>query len=354
MLLKRFIEDGQTVCAAIPISMDENEKKCEMDLLSIGCRLIHTSIDRRGMNPLKDISLFCEYIKILHKYDPDTVLLYTIKPNVYGGLACRLKRVSYISTITGLGTAFNKKGMLRTIVVLLYRIGLKNASTVMFQNCANMCVFRDLKIGHNYRLIPGSGVDLTIHNFEPYPSDKMPISFTFVGRIMKDKGIEEFLEAAKAIKNEYPEVEFNLVGGFDESYQHNVEIYEKQGIVNYLGSHTDVHVFYKECSAVIMPSYHEGLCNVCLEGAATGRPLLASKIPGCIETFDDGVTGIGFEACSAKALEEAIRKFLSLNHEERANMGKLGRKKMEREFDRNIVVNAYIEEINKTDGRHAK
>lgn len=297
------------------------------------------------MNPVKDFSLFQTYRKLLRDIKPDVVLTYTVKPNVYGGLACRLAHIPYITTITGLGTTFEKQGMIRTLVISLYRLGLKKASAVMFQNTTNQSLFKSLNIGRNYHVVSGSGVNLEQHCFEPYPAEDTLIRLTFVGRIMRDKGIGELLEAARAIKKNHPEVQFDLIGGFDEAYQNAVQDAVDAGIVNYLGSQKEMHPFYTNSWAVIMPSYHEGISNVCLEAASTGRPVLASNVPGCRETFDDGVTGIGFEAKSAEALQKAIEKFLSLPYEEKVKMGCAGRAKMEREFDRKHVVEAYITEI---------
>ena len=333
------------------LSMPDADRKKE--LTGLGCRYIATEFDRRGMNPVKDFSLFRTYRKLLRDIKPDVVLTYTVKPNVYGGLACRLAHVPYISTVTGLGTSLENPGLLRKLVVFLYRLGLKKASAVMFQNSTNKELFESLHIGRNYHAVSGSGVNLEQHCFEPYPTEDTPVRLIFVGRIMRDKGINELLEAAKTIKATHPDVQFDLIGGFDEAFQPIVEEAEANGLVHYLGVQSEMHGFYKNCWAVVMPSYHEGICNVCLEGASTGRPLLASNVPGCMETFDDGVSGIGFEAKSASALSEAIEKFLALPYAQKVAMGAAGRKKMEQEFDREQVVQAYLYQINEA-GKETK
>ena len=323
------------------------------ELKALGIELIETPLNRRSMNPIKDVSLFQTYRKLLRDIKPDVVLTYTVKPNVYGGLACRLAHVPYISTVTGLGTSLENPGLLQKLVVFLYRLGLKKASAVMFQNSTNKELFERLHIGRNHRLVSGSGVNLEQHCFEPYPLEDTPVRLTFVGRIMRDKGIMELLEAAKTVKSIHPDVQFDLIGGFDEAFQPIVEEAEANGLVHYLGVQSEMHGFYKNCWAVVMPSYHEGICNVCLEGASTGRPLLASNVPGCVETFDDGVSGIGFDAKSASALTEAIEKFLALPYAQKAAMGAVGRKKMEQEFDRKQVVQAYLYQINEA-GKETK
>ena len=345
--LTRLIEDSCELFVSLP-----KGDRCK-DIEKLGCRVINTNIDRRGMNPVKDFSLFRTYRKLLRNIKPDVVLTYTVKPNVYGGLACRLAHVPYISTVTGLGTSLENPGLLQKLVVFLYLLGLKKASAVMFQNSTNKELFERLHIGRNHRLVSGSGVNLEQHCFEPYPTEDTPVRLTFVGRIMRDKGINELLEAAKTIKATHPDVQFDLIGGFDEAFQPIVEEAEVNGIVHYLGVQSEMHRFYKDCWAVVMPSYHEGICNVCLEGASTGRPLLASNVPGCMETFDDGVSGIGFDAKSVSALTEAIEIFLALPYAQKAAMGAAGRKKMEQEFDREQVVQAYLYQI-KEAGKETK
>ena len=328
------------VCSPV----DEHTENIE----SLGCLVVASPLDRRGINPIKDLKLLWGYVRLLHKERPDIALLYTVKPNVYGGLACRMTKTPYLPNVTGLGTSVENGGALQKIVLTLYQIGLRKSRCTFFQNSENQQFFinRQVVLGPT-RLIPGSGVNLQGHTFEPYPEKDKPIRFTFVGRIMRDKGIYELLQAAAAIKEKYPEVIFDLIGGFDESCQDGVRQAERKGDINYLGPQSDVHPFYQRSWAVIMPSYHEGMSNVCLEAAATGRPVLASDVPGCRETFDEGVSGLGFAAKDAECLTSAIEKFIALPYDQKVKMGRSGREKMEREFDRQIIVDAYLEEINK-------
>lgn len=313
-----------------------------------GCIVHHTFIERRGMNPIKDGRLMMEYFKLMRKVKPDVVLTYTIKPNIYGSLCCRLKRIPYIVNITGLGSAFEEDGLLRKLVVFLYKIALKKASCVFFQNAKNKDIFDNFGIkGKKVRLVPGSGVNLDRHAFEEYPSKDEPVKLVFVGRIMKEKGIDELLYTAEKIKEEFPKVVFQLIGSYEEDYKETVETLQQSGIVEFLGYQKIIHPFYKAASAAVIPSYHEGMSNVVLECAATGRPVLASDIPGCREGFDDGITGIGFIPRDKEAFYQAVKCFLNLSYEERKEMGKNARKKMEQEFDRRIVVESYMEEINR-------
>lgn len=340
-LLERLISDVHTVYASLP------DGELIPDIKALGCEVIITEISRRGVNPIEDIKLLQNYKRIIKEKKPDVVLTYTIKPNVYGGAACASLNVPYIANVTGLGTAIENGGLMQKITLTLYRYGLRKANTVFFQNVTNKDFFeKEGLLKSKSLLIPGSGVNTEQHRYEPYPEiSKHEDKFLFVGRIMKDKGIGELLEAAKKIKGIYPNVTFDVVGGFDENYSDEIKALENDGIIKYWGQQSDVHQFYKNCCAVVLPSYHEGMANVLLEASSTGRPVLASNIPGCTETFDEGITGFGFKEKSAENLVESIKDFIELDYDKKVNMGKAAREKVKREFDRNIVVNAYIEEL---------
>lgn len=328
----------------VHVSLPDEEKVPE--LAAEGCIVHHTAIDRRGMNPVRDLGLFFSYWKLIGSVKPEVVLTYTIKPNIYGSLVCRVRRIPYIVNITGLGSAFENGGMVQRLVVFLYKIALKKAFCIFFQNEKNQEIFKQYGIwGRKARLVPGSGVNLDRHAFEEYSSKEEKMIFLYVGRVMKEKGIDELLYAAKAICSEYPQAVFRLVGNYEEDYKDIVKQLEKDGILELIGYQKEIHPYYKEAAAVLMPSYHEGMSNVILEASATGRPILASNIPGCKEGFTEGVTGFGFQARDKEALLEALKRFLRLSHEERALMGRNARIKMEQEFDRKQVVNAYMEEI---------
>lgn len=345
-LLLRLLKEYE-----VHVSLPDEEEVPE--IAREGCIVHHTFLERRGMNPVKDGMLLLRYLKLMRKVKPDVVLTYTIKPNIYGSLCCRMLQVPYIVNITGLGSAFEHEGMLQKLVVFLYKTALKKASCVFFQNAKNKDVFADFGIrGKKERLVPGSGVNLDRHTFEEYPAKEEPVRLLFVGRIMKEKGIEELLYAAEKIRQEFSDVIFELVGSYEDDYKDLIEEKQKAGIVQFTGYQKIIHPFYKRASAALMPSYHEGMSNVILEAAATGRPVLASDIPGCREGFDDGITGIGFVPRDGQACYEAVKRFLTHSYEERKEMGINARRKMEREFDRNIVVASYIEEIEKiTEGR---
>lgn len=342
-LLEEFLARGDQVYAAFP------EDEYRIPLEQMGCTVIDTPFERRGMNPIKDLKLLYTYWKLLAEVRPDAVLTYTVKPNVYGGLACRLKKIPYFSNVTGLGTSIQNPGPLQTISLTLYRIGLKKADCVFFQNSYNKAFMEKKGVcGRAARLLPGSGVNLSQHACYPYPQDDGHIRFLFVGRIMRDKGIEELLQCASVVHQRNSSAEFFLVGGYDEpQYMEQIQALEKAGILRYLGWRPDVQDLMKQAHCIIHPSYHEGLSNVLLEAAACGRPVIASNVPGCQETFDDGITGLGCTAKSADSLIAAVERFLALSYEQKAAMGRAGREKVEREFDRNLVVNAYMEELEK-------
>ncbi len=335
-LVLTLLKDYQ-VAASLP---DEVRTK---ELSEEGCRIIHTPINRRGVNPLEDLKLVLGYHRLLKKEKPDLVLTYTIKPNIYGGFCCRMKGIPYIATVTGLGSTFQKQGLLLRMITAMYRAGLKKAACIFFQNEENRRIFEDYRItGRKSRLVKGSGVNVKRHAFEPYPEGK-ETHFLYVGRIMKEKGIDELLASAGELRG--PGVFFELLGYCDEDYQERLAQAEQQGNIRQLGFDPNVHEYLKRCSALVLPTYHEGMSNVLMEASATGRPVIATYISGCREIFEDGVTGFGCRPKSSQDLVCALRKFLALSVPERAEMGRRAREKMEREFDREKVVQAYLEEI---------
>ncbi len=337
-LLVRLLENHKVI-----ISLPDTTKVKE--LTEEGCEIITTPINRRGVNPKEDFKLLLEYRRLLKRMKPDLVITYTIKPNIYAGFACRLLRMPYVVTITGLGGAFDRKGFFLKMIITMYRIGLKKAECVFFQNTENMDIFKGYRIqGKKERLVNGSGVNLARHCFEEYPKGEKTI-FLFVGRVMKERGILEYLEASVRLHRE--DVEFAILGYCDENYQDLLNEYEEKGIISQWGFHTEVHPFLAKASAIVVASFHEGMSNALIEAAATGRPVIASRISGCQEAFGEGETGFGFTPGNADDLIRAMESFLELSKEEQAAMGKAARKKMEQEFDRNIVIDAYMEEVNK-------
>lgn len=344
-LVQKLIQNGYEVYISLPKDDDKVPK-----MIDWGCKFIETNVDGRGKNPFTDLKLILHYIRILKKIKPDVILAYTIKPNLYGGLASRWLRVPYINTITGLGSGFIKDSFLKRFLSVMYKVSLKKSSTVFFQNTADMNVLIKSKtLKAPYALIPGSGVNLDEYRYKNFPMDGR-VTFIFIGRIMKDKGIDQYLEAAKIIKTKHPNTKFHVIGYVEESqsqYKEKISQYEKDGYIHYFGYQSVVKSFIEEAHCLIQPSHGgEGLSNVLLETAATGRVLIASNIPGCRETIDEGQNGYLFEAKNTDELVKRIEEFLTITSEEKVKMGKNSRMKVEKEFDRNIVVNAYMNKIN--------
>lgn len=338
-LIETLLQKGHKVVVAVPKG-DYGEQ-----LHSLGCELIYTAVNRRGKNPYQDIKLFWHYIKIMKNRRPNCILGYTIKPNLYGGIIAKYFRIPMFHTITGLGTVFLKDSFFKRCIIVLYRFSLRDSACVFFQNQANMETFHKLHIqGKKHRLVPGSGVNLIQHKLESYPESEN-IRFLYVGRIMKEKGIEEYVTAAKVIRKQYPNTEFHVIGFCEAGYQEKMDKWQKEKCIIYHGMQKNVHAFIKKSHCIIHPSYHEGLSNVLLEAAACGRAVLASNIPGCRECFDEGISGYGVCAGDEKDLIAKIHRFLLLSQNEKASMGRYGRKKIEREFDRQKVIASYIEEI---------
>lgn len=343
-LLEELIKQNNEVYISLP--NDEYVPKLE----SLGCKFINTSVSRRGTNPITDFKLLMNYNKIIRSIKPDVVLTYTIKPNVYGGLACRLANVPCIANITGLGTAVENGGLLQKITLFLYKISLKKSKCVFFQNKENEELFTKKKIiNGNHRIIPGSGVNLNHYTLLDYPSDKN-INFLFISRVMKEKGIDQYLDAATSIKNKYPNTTFRIVGFCEETYEEKLKDMQDKGIVEYHGKQSDVREFHKISHCTIHPTYYpEGMSNVLLESSACGRPIITTNRSGCREIVDDGINGYVIKEKNSQDLIDKIEMFLSLNYESKRLMGLAGRKKVEKEFDRNIVVNEYISMIRSID-----
>lgn len=339
-LVEKLLELGYEVI----ISSSKGPKIDE--LIAMGTSFIETNIDRRGKNIFKDLKLIRHYKKMIKKVKPNVVLTYTIKPNIYGGIAAVKYKVPYIANITGLGSALENKSMVQKLLVFLYKRAFRSINTVFFQNEENMQFFIDRKIAMGkHELLPGSGVNLEHFKVTPYP-EKEKIRFIFVSRIMKEKGIDYYLNAANHFMDKYDNLEFHICGSLEEDYKEIISKYEKENKIIYHGMVRDVREYLKNVHAIIHPTYYpEGMSNVLLEAAACGRPGITSNRSGCREIIEHGKTGFVFENQNEDDLFEQIEKFIQLPYEEKIKMGLEARKKVEVEFDRNIVVNKYIEKI---------
>lgn len=312
-------------------------------------------IDRRGTNPIKDLRLLMHYRKLFKKYKPCVVLAYTAKPNVYASIAAHQLGIPVINNLTGLGSVVNEKGMMKSFIMWLFKLAYQKSACMMFQNETNMQVaISEGMVKGRYRLIPGSGVDTNRYPLQPYPGGGdgktgEPVVFNYIGRILHDKGVDDYIEAAKRIKKDYPQTEFNMLGFVEPTeihYEKDLAELEKQGIVIYRGSQKDVKPFIARAHCTIHPStYGEGMSNVLQESASSGRFLITTDNPGCKETVEDNKTGYIYKGGDVDALVSTIERFLALPNDQRQLAGELGRKRMEEKFSRKIVIKAYQEEI---------
>ena len=340
-LLAALLDAGHEVYISLP------DGDFVAELVQLGCRFIDTPIDRRGMNPIHDSKLFRQYRAMLKEVKPDLVLTYTIKPNIYGGLACRMAHIPYAVNITGLGSAIENGGWLKKFVLALYKPALKGAKVVFFENAGNRDTLAATGVVPNGRdvVLNGAGVNLEDYPYQPYPQDG-PVRFLFVGRVMHEKGVDELFSAAKRMKQQYGDsVEFHIVGSFEEAYKPIMDELEKAGMVKYHGYQSDMKLFYAMASCVVLPSYHEGMSNVLLEAAASGRPLITSDIPGCREAVESNVSGYLCPAKDVDALYDAMQRFAGLPESQRAEMGRRGRERMEKMFSKAAVVAETIKHL---------
>lgn len=317
------------------------------ELQALADRVIELPIDRRGMNPARDAKLLGQYRAILKRLRPDLVLTYTIKPNIYGGLVCRELHIPYAVNITGLGSAIENGGWLKRFVLALYKPALAGASVVFFENTRNRDTLVAAGVVPQGRdvVLSGAGVNLEDYPYQPYPQEGA-VRFLFVGRVMHEKGVDELFAAARRLKRAYGDgVEFHIVGSFEEGYKPLMEELEQTGVVKYHGYQSDMKRFYAIADCVVLPSYHEGMSNVLLEAAASGRPLITSDIPGCREAVEPGVSGYLCPARDADALYAVMRQFLELPPAQRAAMGCRGRERMERQFGKATVVAETIKHL---------
>ena len=339
-MINEMVKQGHELYLSLPKS-DDNKYFEE-----IGCHIVETEIDRRGVNPIKDFKLIRFYKKMIPQVNPDIIFSYTIKPNIYGTIASNGK-FKQVCNITGTGATFLKRSLVSIICEVLYRMSIKKCYKVFFQNSGDRDFFiKEGLVKSNYDMLPGSGCNLKQHAYIPLPeSDE--IRFLFIGRVMKLKGIDQYLHAAEIITKKYSNTKFYIAGWNEQpEYMKLVEEAQKAGYVEYIGFRKDIDQWIEKCHCTILPSHGgEGVPNVLLESAATGRICIGSKINGTMDVINDGETGYLFNTGDGLDLAKQIEKFLLLSEKEKAAMGKAGREKVEREFDRQIVVNKYLEEV---------
>ena len=342
-LLQELIQRGNTVYISLPSG------EFIEPLQKLGCIFLETAVDRRGINPLTDGKLMLQYRRLVKKVKPDLVITYTIKPNIYGGIVCRMMHVPYAINITGLGTAFQKENLIKKLVCFLYRIACKKAKTVFFENEENHQIFLEEKLVRKEQTccLHGAGVNIEEYSFSEYPGAAEPIHFLFIGRVMKEKGVDELFEAARRIKKEYPEAVFDIVGPYEEDYEDVIAQLVQEDVIQYHGFQADVKPYIIKSHCFILPSWHEGMANTLLEAGAMGRPLITSAIHGCLEAVEDGMNGYLVKVKNVDDLCAKIESFIRIPWSEKKEMGKKSRIWIENGFDKKKVVQKTVEQLYK-------
>jgi glycosyltransferase involved in cell wall biosynthesis len=346
-LVRRLREAGYEVVALAP--PDRHVARLE----AAGVRFVPLPMDNKGVSPLRDAALLIRYWRALRRLRPAAMLTYTIKPNIYGSIAAALAGVPVVNNVSGLGTAFIRTTLLTRIVSTLYRIAFRRSSTVFFQNEEDRQLFVDKGLvgSARARLVPGSGIDLDL--FHPGGEGRppgAPFTFLLIARLLRDKGVVEYAEAARRLRARYPQARFQLLGFLDAANRtaiarDEVEGWVRDGIVDYLGDSDDVRPFIAAADCVVLPSYREGLPRTLLEAAAMGKPLIATDVPGCRQVVGHEREGLLCAARDTDALAAAMARMLDTSESQRAAWGAAGRLRMEREFDERLVVTRYLDAI---------
>ena len=344
-LIRALVAAGHEVIAVAP------EDRYAVGLKALGCRFVPLHMDNGGTNPIKDVLLTWRFLRMFAYERPDVYLGYTVKPNVYGSLAAHMLHIPVINNIAGLGAVFIKDSWLVRVVRWLYRAALKRSAKVFFQNDDDRQLFIDSGIvrAKVTDLLPGSGIDLK--RFTPTFNDiNIKFRFLLIARMLRDKGVGEYVEAAKLLRARWPQVEFCLLGFVDVQNpaaisRKEMDTWVAEGVVNYLGVSDDVRAEITTADCIVLPSYREGTPRTLLEAAAMARPIITTDAVGCREVVDDGVNGYLCKVRDAGDLAEKMERMLSLSKEQRVKMGMRGRAKMEAEFDEQIVIKKYLTAI---------
>jgi glycosyltransferase involved in cell wall biosynthesis len=319
-------------------------------LAEFGIEFLPIEMQNSGISPVEDSLLFARYLSLLRRVRPVVFLGFTIKPNIYGSLAAHWLGIRVINNVSGLGTAFIKRGMLTRIATALYRLAFRRSAVVFFQNSDDLNQFVEGRMVRpdQASLVPGSGIDLA--RFQPArskPEARDDFRFLLIARLLWDKGVREYVDAARVIRAIEPTVRCQILGFVDVDNRTAVpratlDRWVAEGWIEYLGSTDDVRPFIEQADCVVLPSYREGLPRTLVEGSAMGKPLVASDVPGARAVVDDGVTGYLCQVRSARSLADAMLRMVRLSSVEREQMGAAGRRKVEREFSQAIVIERYL------------
>ncbi len=349
-LIRRLMDEGYEVTVLAP--RDEYSARLEQ----AGCAFIPLTINSKNTSPKQDLSLFVTYWRLIGRLKPVAYLGFTAKPNIYGGLAAQLRGVPVINNVSGLGTAFIRQNWVTTVVRNLYRIGLYRSHTVFFQNDDDRSLFISQRLVRDRiaRLLPGSGISLTDFASQPMAvRDPASLRFLMIGRLLRDKGIIEYVDAARIVRARYPDIRFSLLGFLDSDNVSavsgaEVDQWGREGLIDYLGVTDDVRPYIADSDCMVLPSYREGTPRTLLEAAAIGRPLIATDVPACREVVDPGVNGYLCQVRDAASLAERMIAFIELSGDERKKMAEASRRLVEDRFDERIVHRRYLEAIRAT------
>ena len=332
-----------------PLVVAPADPRTETQLAELGIEFMAIKIDRKGLNPLAELFLLARLRRLLGRLRPFAYIGFTIKPNIYGALAASAFGIPVIANVSGLGTAFIRRGALQRIVTGLYRVAFRGA-LVFFENADDRRLFIQRKIvrADQTRVVPGSGIDLDRFAVADFPSGGLV--FLLIGRLIGDKGVREFVDAARTLRSRGPPSRFQLLGGIDDGNRTSIQRSElrawaEEGAIEYLGETDDVRPFIAQASAVVLPSYREGLPRSLLEGAAMGRPLVATDVPGCRDLVDEGVNGFLCEPRDPASLASAMERLGTLSEQQRASMGAASRRKVQEQFSEALVIRAYLDAL---------
>lgn len=346
--IKFLKEQGfEVVCIASEDNLSSNGQKV---LENLGVKFIHIELSRKGLNPIEDLKYLYKLYKIYKVEKADYVFHFTIKPNIYGTIAAKLAGVKSINTINGLGSAIISGGILSKILKLLYKFALNFSTKVFFQNEDDKSFFinESLVNKNKVSIVPGSGVDTVFFNDCEAKTEKL--TFLLVSRLLKDKGINEYIEAIKAIKEKYSDIKFLLAGPYDDGnpsaiQSSQIKKWEAQGIIKYIGRTDNIKEFLSKTNIVVLPSYREGLSRFLIEAASASKPIVTTDVAGCKDVVDDGYNGFLCNVKDKLSLSSALEKMILLTDDELNQMGKNSKKIAYQRFDKDIVNEIYFKEI---------
>ena len=348
-IIRKLLAEGNEIVVMAPVDKFITYTETMREVIHIPIR----HLSRDSVNPIKDIRLLVELMSHYRALRPDLILHYTIKPNIYGGIAAMLLRIPSVAIVTGLGYSMMHGGWLNFITRTLYKITLPFHRKVIFENSDDKALFEKQRLisPEKSYSIKGCGVDTTL--FSPNGDGRQPgkITFSFIGRLLYDKGVKEFIEAAQIVRATYPDVQFWLIGEIDKENPSSIRNEDlvkwiRDPSIYYHGATDNVRKYLERSDCIVLPSYREGMPRIIMEAMAMERPVITTDTAGCRETIDHNISGYLVEIKNSTALANAMKTFLSLPEAQRIQMGKAGREKVLREFDDQIIANQLFELIN--------